>query len=95
MEGTAGFFLNEKGEGDGGRLLLVIVQHVVLPDLDDDEGLEHKEEREERKLKDDVLVLNDTSFKKHVEKAMWLGDVSINYSKRCLVSFLNGTGLML
>ena len=94
VEGTAGFFLDEKGEGDGERLLLVTARHVVLPDLDDDEGFEHKEEGEERKLRD-VLVLNDASFKKHVaavEKAIWLGDTSIDYSKRCLASFLNETG---
>ena len=42
VEGTAGFFLDEKGEGDGGRLLLVTARHVVLPDLDDNEGSERK-----------------------------------------------------
>ncbi|EDR14456.1 uncharacterized protein LACBIDRAFT_321527 [Laccaria bicolor S238N-H82] len=94
VEGTAGFFLNEKGEGDGGRLLLVTARHVVLPDLDDDEGFEHKEDPEERK-QCDVLVLNDASFKKHVaavEQAIWLRDRSVDYSKRDLASMLNETG---
>lgn len=96
VEGTAGFFLNEKGdgEGEGGRLLLVTARHVVLPDLDDDEDFERKEEREERKPRD-VLVLNDTSFKKHVaavEKAIRSEDSTIDYSKRYLASLLNETG---
>jgi hypothetical protein len=93
VEGTAGFFLNEKGEGegDGGRLLLVTARHAVLPDLDDDEDFECKEGPEEREegKRHDVLVLNDGSFKKHVtavEKEIWVRGVTIDWLKKRLLN---------
>jgi len=93
VEGTAGFFLDEKGEGEGegGRLLFVTARHAVLPDLDDDEGFERREERKRH----DVLVLNDASFKKHVaavDQAIWLRDVNIEHLKERLASLLNEIG---
>ena len=65
--------------------MLVTTRQVCLPDLDDDEGLECKEEREERKLRN-VLVLNDASFRRHV--AAVEGDLVERYEHRLRKSVL-------
>ncbi|TFK63246.1 hypothetical protein BDN72DRAFT_964022 [Pluteus cervinus] len=59
-EGTAGFFLDEGG--DGKRLLLATTRHVVLPSTDN-HIFEHNPESQRRH---DVLILSDASFKHHL-----------------------------
>ena len=59
-EGTAGFFLNEGGEGK--RLLLITARHVVLP-TSDNTTYECNSESQRRH---DIVIFSDSSFKQHL-----------------------------
>jgi hypothetical protein len=75
-EGTAGFFLDEGG--DGKRLLLATARHVVLPQSEN-KLYECKPESQDRH---DVLVLSEASFQQHlvfIKDQIKAQEVAINY----------------
>jgi hypothetical protein len=78
-EGTGGFFLAEGG--DGTRLFVVTVRHVVLPRSEND-LFEHKSESQPRH---NVLLLSEASFKEHlasVDKKIEEQEVLIDFHTR-------------
>ncbi|KAF8472265.1 hypothetical protein DFH94DRAFT_767632 [Russula ochroleuca] len=82
-EGTSGFFLEEEG-GDGKRLLLVTVRHVVFPQSEN-EPFERKSAASQKRH--NVLVLSETSFQQHlvsVDDNIDAQNILIGYQSRRL-----------